>query len=364
MTRILVIEDVEQMRNNIAEILEYEDYTVFKAENGRVGVESARNHLPHLIICDVMMPEMDGHEVLLELRSQPTTASIPFIFLTALSEWTAVRRGMDLGADDYLTKPHTSEQLKAAVAARLEKRTVIEQVHQQNFDELRGNLTRMLPHELRTPLSAILGYAEFMTWDSANLDKNAIHQMGEEIGVAGQRLQQVIENYLLYAQTELIRYDPTHIETYAKHRCEIPGTLLSDIAKARASQQERANDLSVVAEDVVVRISAENLKKIIEELVDNALKFSVAGTPIEITGKSKEGKYTICISDQGRGMTLEQMNRIGAYVQFERKMYEQQGLGLGLILAKRLAELYSGELTIASELGRGTTVSIQLQVAS
>ncbi|MBA3868070.1 MAG: hybrid sensor histidine kinase/response regulator [Anaerolineae bacterium] len=364
MTSILVIEDVEQMRDNIAEILEYEDYTVFKAENGRVGVESARNHLPDLIICDVMMPEMDGHGVLLELRSQPNTASIPFIFLTALSDLPSIRSGMNLGADDYLTKPHTTNQLIAAVAARLEKRTVIEHMHQQNLDELRGNLIRMLPHELRTPLSAILGNADYMTRDSANLGKNDIHQLGEEIGVAGRRLHQVIENYLLYAQTELIRYDPTHIETYAKHRCEIPGTLLRDIAGVRVSKQERANDLSVLAEDVVVCISAENLKKIIEELVDNALKFSTSGTPIEITGKSNDGKYTLSIRDQGRGMTVEQISRIGAYMQFERKIYEQQGLGLGLILAKRLAELYSDELTIVSELGHGTTVSIQLQVAS
>jgi signal transduction histidine kinase len=364
MTRILLIEDNADLRNNMADTLQFEGYTVYRAENGVVGVELANNSLPDLIICDVLMPGMDGYSVLLELRGQPTTASIPFIFLTALTDWTAVRQGMDLGADDYLIKPCSSIQLIAAVRARLEKQTVMDRTHQQNFDKLRENLIRMLPHELRTPLSGILGYADFMTRDAANMDKDAIIQIGQEIGVAGRRLQKVIENYLLYAQIELIRYEPNHIETYAKHRFEFPGTLLRDVVGARVSKQERTNDLVVLAEDVVVCVSAENLKKIIEELVDNALKFSAKGTPIEIYGKSNEGKYIIIISDQGRGMSLDQINRIGAYVQFERKLYEQQGLGLGLILAKRLAELYSSELNIVSELGRGTTVSIELQLVS
>jgi two-component system, sensor histidine kinase and response regulator len=363
MTRILVIEDDENIRNNMAEILEYEGYSISKAENGVIGVESARNLLPDLILCDVMMPALDGYGVLLELQSQPLTASIPFIFLTALSDWSAVRLGMDSGADDYLTKPCTSIQLITAVTARLEKWTLMNNVYKQDLDELRGNLIRMLPHELRTPLSGILGYADIMKLDYENLDKHDIRQIAEDIGIAGRRLQQVIENYLLYAQTELMQYDPNYVETLAKHRLESPGTLLKEIAKAKVSKEKRDTDLFVLAEDVVVGISPANLKKVIEELVDNALKFSTSGTPIEITGKSNEGKYTIHISDHGRGMSVDQIKRIGAYVQFERKLYEQQGLGLGLILAKRLVELYSGELTIISELGQGTSITIELPLS-
>src|SRR5688500_4144252 len=113
MTLILVIEDSDSIRSNIAEILEYEDFTMIQAENGKVGVQRAQESLPDLIICDIMMPELDGYGVLLELRSQTVTATIPFIFLTAKADRESMRLGMVSGADDYLTKPFTSSELLA-----------------------------------------------------------------------------------------------------------------------------------------------------------------------------------------------------------------------------------------------------------
>ena len=108
---ILVIEDERQVRNNIQQILELSDYRVLAAENGIVGLQLAKTALPDLIICDVMMPEMDGYEVVAALRENNATATIPFIFLTAKVERTDLRQGMELGADDYLTKPFTAEEV-------------------------------------------------------------------------------------------------------------------------------------------------------------------------------------------------------------------------------------------------------------
>lgn len=122
MNKIVVIEDQPQMRRNIALILEMENYEVFSAENGRAGLDLIRQHNPDLVICDVMMPEMDGYEVLKALRAQPATATAPFIFLTAKGDKPDVRNGMNLGADDYLTKPVLREDLLAAVSARLARR--------------------------------------------------------------------------------------------------------------------------------------------------------------------------------------------------------------------------------------------------
>src|SRR5687768_16395141 len=103
--RILVIEDQAPMRRNVALLLELEGFQVFTAENGRTGLEQARIHLPDLILCDVMMPEMDGYSVVQALRMVPVLAAIPFIFLAAKSDRVDVRVGMNFGADDYLTKP-------------------------------------------------------------------------------------------------------------------------------------------------------------------------------------------------------------------------------------------------------------------
>src|SRR5215475_11714107 len=119
MKKILVIEDEPEMRRNLATILRLENFQPLTAENGRVGLESVRAHKPDLILCDVMMPELDGYGVIAALRADPETVAIPFIFLTAKGEKPDIRAGMNLGADDYLTKPVAKPDLLFAIRSRL-----------------------------------------------------------------------------------------------------------------------------------------------------------------------------------------------------------------------------------------------------
>ncbi|MFY0601409.1 MAG: response regulator [Cyclobacteriaceae bacterium] len=119
--KILVIEDSDEMRDNIAELLELSNYEVSQAANGKEGVKLAISELPDLIICDIMMPVMDGYEVLYLISQNPSTSAIPFIFLTAKAEKTDFRKGMNLGADDYLTKPFDEMELLEAAERRLKK---------------------------------------------------------------------------------------------------------------------------------------------------------------------------------------------------------------------------------------------------
>ncbi len=123
MTKILVIEDEELVRENLLDLLEAEDFNTIAAANGKIGVNLAFSELPDLILCDMMMPEIGGYEVLSILRQDPKMATIPFIFLTAKSAKTDFRQGMDMGADDYLTKPFTRAELLNAIMNRLEKQT-------------------------------------------------------------------------------------------------------------------------------------------------------------------------------------------------------------------------------------------------
>ncbi len=131
MTRVLIIEDEPLIRENIAQTLMFEGFEVFEAANGKIGVDLARQTSPDLIICDVMMPEMDGHEVLRQLQADSTTESTPFIFSTALADRQSVRYGMQLGADDYLTKPFTSDELLATIRTRLAKHKTTTSVYRQ-----------------------------------------------------------------------------------------------------------------------------------------------------------------------------------------------------------------------------------------
>ncbi|QJE98806.1 response regulator transcription factor [Luteolibacter luteus] len=121
MKTILIIEDEPEMRRNLATILRLEEFHAITAENGRTGIEMARAKSPDLILCDVMMPELDGYGVLRELRAETATEATPFIFLTAKGEKPDIRAGMNLGADDYLTKPVAKADLLAAIRSRMER---------------------------------------------------------------------------------------------------------------------------------------------------------------------------------------------------------------------------------------------------
>jgi len=134
--KILIIEDNDDIRESTAEILELGNYTVLQAPNGKQGVEIAVRELPDVILCDIMMPELDGYGVLQLLAANSQTAVIPFIFLTAKSERQDMRKGMELGADDYLTKPFDEQELFSAIESRLRKKDSHKHVYGQSLEQL------------------------------------------------------------------------------------------------------------------------------------------------------------------------------------------------------------------------------------
>jgi signal transduction histidine kinase len=358
MTKILVIEDEQNMRESIVEVLGYEGFETISAANGRTGVQLAKNYVPDLIICDILMPGLNGYDALTELRGDPVTTSIPFIFLTSKTEWKEVRQGMQLGADDYLTKPFEIDELLFSIRSRLEKHAAIS----KQMDNLRLNLSMFLPHELRTPLNAIIGSSTYlMSLEPEQLPgPNKIIEMQASIYNSALRLQRLTENYLLYAKLRLMEYEPEkrkHNKWQADSFVNVK-RFITPLAMYKAKKVQRRNDLVLELIDAEIRISTQSLSKIVEELLDNAFKFSNAGTPVRIVSKIDGNRYILSIVDQGRGMTAEQIANIGAYMQFERKWYEQQGSGLGLIISRLLTQLHGGELTIESQVNEGTTVNL------
>ena len=362
-TNILVIEDDEEIRNDIADILEYVDMACIVAQDGEIGEQLAREFLPDLIICDIMMPGMDGYSVLLDLQGDPLTANIPFFFLTAKVDRASFRYGMELGADDYLTKPFTAEELIAAVKVRLEKKAGVVREYDQRAKELRESLLHSLPHELRTPLFGMMGGAEMLLRDASSVAPEDIRSMAGMILESGKRLQRQIENYLFYAQLEITRLDPERAAAL-QQTTDYPATLIRDAAVAAAEKAERIGDLVVKTEESVVSMSAENLQKAVAEIVDNAFKFSKPGAQVTVSAEIQGNTYVLEVSDQGRGMSMEQIKKAGAFMQFGRELYEQQGSGLGLTVAKRLVELHQGEFLIQSEPERGTRVRMKLPIPS
>jgi diguanylate cyclase (GGDEF)-like protein len=152
MKKILVIEDEEFVRENLLELLDTEGFEVIGAENGRIGLDLAKAMEPDLILCDVMMPDLDGYGVLSKLRQEPAMASIPFIFLTAKAAKTDFRQGMELGADDYLTKPFTRAELLGAIASRLKKQEAVQNRYSIELQQAKEQLNYLIHHDSLTNL--------------------------------------------------------------------------------------------------------------------------------------------------------------------------------------------------------------------
>ncbi|MBL9175220.1 MAG: response regulator transcription factor [Verrucomicrobiales bacterium] len=180
MKRILIIEDQAPMRRNLAQLLELEGYAVLSADNGLTGLDLARKERPDVILCDVMMPGLDGHGVIRALREDTATTQIPFIFLTARGDRTDVRTGMNFGADDYLTKPVVRDDLLAAIETRLARAAAVQAAssHGGNFKP---------DFSSAVPLESVLGLtpreAEVLLWTAqgkSNADIATILGMSEK----------------------------------------------------------------------------------------------------------------------------------------------------------------------------------------
>ncbi len=353
--RILVIEDEEPVRANLLDLLEAEGFSAFGAANGRLGVQAAQQSHPDLIICDIMMPELDGYEVLTTLRQQPDTATIPFIFLTAKTD--NQRQSMLLGADDYLVKPYALAELLEAISVRLEKKAAFQRQSEQMLDVLRSNIAHSLPHELLTPLHVIMMAAEMLIEDYESLDPSQVKKMGERIHTSSKRLNRTIHNFLLYAELQMVETNSEKMNDWRSQFTKSSRTLITETVMQITRYTSRSADLQLDLTEASVQISDERLKKIVEELADNAFKYSKTGSPVQITSRIEEDKLILTIRDQGRGMTTEQITGLGAYIQMERKLYEQQGTGLGFNLALKLAQLHGGDLKIESQPDQYTLVT-------
>ncbi len=359
MKNILIIDDEVEIRNNIQEILELSDFDTLIAENGLQGVQLAKDKHPDLIICDLMMPELDGYSVLTQLRHNFSTATIPLIFLTARADKSDLRRGMELGADDYLTKPFHPDELLQAINTQLHKQAIVDELTQKKLNDLSSSISHSLPHEINTPLNHILGLSNLLMLEENLSHKNL--EIVESIHQAALRLHRLTINFLMYADLELIASDPEKVERLRNNVVKsFVKSTMENVAVQIAEKAHRTADLSIEISDVIVKVSPVKLSKIAEEIIDNAFKFSLPNTPVKIIGYSINNYYHLYVIDHGRGMTKEQISRVGAYVQFERKMYEQQGSGLGLSIAKRLVELHGGKFLIESIPGAETIIKIML----
>ena len=357
---ILIIDDEEGMRIAVRTVLETEGYTVIEASNGEEGLAAAVHLRPDLILCDIEMPSKDGFAVLQALRER-IAAPVPFIFLTGRSTRADMRKGMNLGADDFLTKPFTAEELRQAVASRMKRRESLDEEAEQRMDELRQNISASVPHELRTPLTGILGFADILEEQASQLTPEEIIQLARHITESGKRLQSTLEKFWTYAEVALQSRDPNKRSSLRREVFQGADNFVRVFVREKAREHGRESDLILdISPGISAGISDNHLTWLLEEIVENAFIFSERGSTVTVGLNMEDGFCRLSVQDHGRGMDRLQIESIGGFMQFNRRYHEQQGLGLGLSIAMEIASMYGGELTITSSKGQGTTVVVTL----
>ena len=362
METILVVEDNHIVLQSIVESLRVNGYYVLAAVNGVEAVDVAKKHLPDIILSDIMMDEMDGYGLFNALRNEPTTALIPFLFMSAKTDFDDIRFAMNLGADDYIPKPFTPTSLITTIKTRLHKRSMMQTAVNDKIKQLTENLAYAMPHELRTPMTAIMGCSDLIKRNLDPLNIEEVILCSEMIDTSVHRLYRLIEQFNHYAQLTLIESSATEREKLYSQLTAYAGDAINEFIFDEAERQERGGD--VMVEDgigeAIIPIKPYYLDLVIRELLNNALKFSSRGSEVRIILSKMPQWYSIAVHDKGRGFSRHHARSIEAFTQFDRQQYEQQGVGLGLALVKKIVHLYNGKLLIQSEQNIGTTIQILL----
>ena len=361
--RLMVVEDEPSMLAVLREVLETEGFEVYCASDGVEALDMLkRNPLPDLIISDVMMPRMDGFELLRRVRRIDAMVNVPFMFLTARSEQSEVSVGKSLGADDYIPKPFNYQELLTVVRARLDRYRAMAHHQTSQIAELKRQILMLLNHEFRTPLTLIVAYTNMLRdFSDRPISHEELVEFLENVTSGAQRLRRLVENFILLVELNYSGQNDSSLE-WRMHRIDDPLKLLRDSLESvsRLSTQclfefEVESNLPPFTGD------RDSLVIAIRELIDNAIKSSPPGATITIGAYHREGMIHLRVEDHGRGIPQHEVAKIGeAFYQIERGKMETQGAGTGLAIVGAIANKHGGRVTVEATPNVCTVFSLVL----
>lgn len=359
---ILIVEDQQDILENLSDYLELRGYQVMQAGNGKKAFEMALERPPDLIISDLGMPVWDGHRLLHEVQRNPDLARIPFIILTAWADRGNMRKGLQDGAVDYITKPFTLAEIDEAVTSHLGRKQRLDHAVQcYAMSEVIPSVLRYLPHELRTPMNGILAPSEMLMDMGPQDDVASAVQLGEIINLSALRLLRLVDNISLFLSLQT-KYLPRESDTWtqAEFAKEHPGKLLEQVRGVVLKRYSFPETMLKTNGGISAgRVVSADFGKVFEEILDNACQFAASGTEVTLDWRDCGDRGTLTIVNQGAGMTMEQIQGVGSFKQFDREKREHQGLGLGLVLALQLARHHGGEMGIKSSPAGPTSISVE-----
>jgi len=357
----LVVEDHKSLLAGIRDILESEGYTVLPATDGVQALQMMEKEIyPDLIVADIMMPRMDGYALYKAVRARPEWVPIPFIFLTAKTGREDVLKAKELGAEDYITKPFDPEELVVAVRSRMERAQAIRKATEAEFDQLKQQIVTVLGHELRTPLTYVRGYTELALDDVSSTEDLQDFLLGIKRGA--DRLNLLVEDLLF-----MVRLDTGRV-AHEFRMLARPCHDLAEIVERTARQhEEQAAAHGVTLETKVEPLSPVQLcepffVEALSRLLGNAFKFSRPESKrVTVSARTSGNWVEIAVTDEGVGIPPEEMPHLfERFRQIGREQMEQQGVGLGLVIAQELIHLHGGQITVESKPNVGSTFTIRL----
>ncbi len=361
--RVLVVDDNADMRGYLTRLLG-ERWQVETASDGATALQCIQQDAPDLVIADVMMPMMDGFDLLRAIRGNQTIAKVPVMLLSARAGEEASAEGLRAGADDYVIKPFTARELMARVESRLAharihaaERSAREAAEQAN--RARDVFFTMLSHELRTPLMAVLAWTALLKGDKLDPDEG-VHAL--ELIERNARVQRRLVDDLLDISriiTGRLRIDPRPVVSLA----QMISTVVDSFRPA-ASAKNLTVGTSLETDAGIISGDSERLQQVVWNLLSNAIRFTPPGGRIQLSYARRDPNVELLVCDTGQGIAPEALphlfERYWQGASLERRS-RGQGLGLGLAIAHRIIELHGGSITASSEgAGRGATFTVLL----
>lgn len=362
---VLVVDDVPTNVMLVQAILKKEGYTLLTTDSGVKALRIAQEKRPNLILLDIMMPEMDGYEVLQHLKSNPDTNNIPVIIMSALSDMQSIVKGYQLGATEYVTKPFQREELVKRVAHRYELFS-IKRIKQEleSTIESRDKLYSVIAHDLRSPLGSLkmMNNAILMMVDRSQIS-DEVYEMLQMMNKTSEDIFQLLDNLLKWAKNRLNK------QSIYKQQVEINSIISStvEIFIPVAAQKNITLVSEGLEEELTGFIDMDMVKTIIRNLLSNAIKFSFEGGTIVVTSHMEGNLLQISVKDSGKGIKKEDQGKLlkqdTHFTTYGTS--NEKGSGLGLMLCKDFVEQHGGKLWFESEEGKGTkflfTLNIQNQ---
>lgn len=367
MAKILVIEDEILLREEVMEWLTVEGYEVLGAEDGLAGVKLAINHLPDVILCDIAMPKLDGYEVMMVVRSNEATQLTPFIYMTARASQDDIRRGMESGADDYITKPFNYRQLMQAIQTRLEKKALYDQRQraeveqwQQAFQQeheqrlFKSKMIAMFSHDFRNPLTNIMNANSILVRHRDNLDEQRRANYHSRIEGSIQQLVHMLEDLLVVSQMENgtleFQPEPLNLANFIQE-------IVEEFRLVHGSTHGLVVDCPS-AEDVFA--DPRLIRQIVANLVSNAIKYSPAGREVRVSLHYRDQQIIIAVEDNGIGIPEADQTRLFSAFQRASNVGQVAGTGLGLAIVQQAAQIHGGIVELESQVNIGTRVVVRI----